>query len=224
MSIKENIASLRSMLPNGVKLVAVSKTHPVEMIREAYNAGERRFGENRPQEMQQKYQLLPKDIEWHMIGHLQTNKIKYIAPFVAMVESVDSARLAEALNQAALRSDRTINILLEVHIAREESKSGWSVEELQEWLHEGIWRNLTNIRIRGLMGVASLSDDSAAIGQEFDRLRSLFEKLREEYFGKEFDTLSMGMSDDYLTAIKCGSTEVRIGSLIFGRRDYSLKG
>lgn len=219
MSIENQIAYLRSTLPPHVRLVAVSKTHPVEAIREAYQAGQRCFGESRPQELKAKYESLPKDICWHMIGHLQTNKIKYIAPFVALIESVDSARLAEAIEQQAAKWDRVIDILLEVHVAAEESKTGWEPSELMRYVASDAFRKLPHLRVRGIMGIASNTDDEAIIRGDFEQLHQIFEQLRA-HFDDTFDTLSMGMSDDYPLAIKCGSTSVRIGSRIFGQRSY----
>ena len=220
MSIADNISSLKAMLPEGVTLVAVSKTHPAEAVMEAYRAGQRIFGENRPQEMRAKYEVLPKDIRWHMIGHLQTNKVKHIAPFVELIHSVDSDRLAAVIDREAGKCGRTIDVLLEVHIAAEESKSGWEESELLAWLDGGAWKSYSGMRIRGLMGVASLTDDTETVKNEFARLHALFRRLRSEYFGEQADLLSMGMTSDYREALECGSNMVRIGSLIFGQRDY----
>ncbi len=220
MSITETIKKLRASLPAGVELIAISKTHPAEMIQEAYNAGQRAFGENRPQEMKSKYGLLPKDIEWHMIGHLQTNKIKYIAPFVKMVHSVDSDRLLAALNSEAIKCGRTIDYLFEVHLAQEESKSGWLPEDLKQYINEGTFKKYGNLRPRGLMTVATQTDDKNEVEREFRTLRDMLKELAP-IVGDGFDTLSMGMTHDYQTAIACGSTMVRIGSMIFGERDYS---
>ena len=207
-------------LPEGVTLVAVSKTHPIEAIVEAYEAGQRVFGESRPQELRAKYEALPHDIEWHMIGHLQTNKIKYIAPFVAMIHSVDSERLAEAIQVQAAKCNRTIDVLLEIHVAEEESKSGWAIEDLRAAVASGLFERLPNVRVRGVMGIATNTDDAERIVSDFVQLRIYKEELAA-HFGEQFDTLSMGMSDDYPTAIAAGSTMVRIGSTIFGERDYS---
>lgn len=220
MSVTTEIIAIRAALPEGVTLVAVSKTHPVEAIREAYEAGQRIFGESRPQELKRKYEALPKTIEWRMIGHLQRNKIKLIAPFVAMIESVDSARLIEAIDDEAAKCGRVIDVLLEVHVAREESKTGWAEEELTAYVASGAFERLHFVRVRGVMGIASNTDDKAVVQGDFERLRAIFEQLRS-HFGAAFDTLSMGMSDDYPTAIACGSTSVRIGSKIFGARDYA---
>lgn len=221
MSIKSRITELRATLPEGVKLVAVSKYHPVEMIREAYEAGQRAFGENRPQELVKKHAELPHDIEWHMIGHLQTNKVKYIAPFVALVESLDSERLAAAIDKEAARHGRVIDCLLEIHVADEQTKSGWDYGALAELVRGGGFAAYPNLRIRGVMGMATNTDDAAIVRRDFMRLAECKRALAE-FFGPEFDTLSMGMSDDYPIAVECGATQVRIGSSIFGERDYGV--
>ena len=220
MSVKSQLERVRVTLPEGVTLVAVSKTHPIEAIVEAYEAGQRVFGESRPQELRAKFEALPHDIEWHMIGHLQTNKIKYIAPFVAMIHSVDSERLAEAIQVQAAKCNRTIDVLLEIHVAEEESKSGWAIEDLRAAVASGLFERLPNVRVRGVMGIATNTDDAERIVSDFVQLRIYKEELAA-HFGEQFDTLSMGMSDDYPTAIAAGSTMVRIGSTIFGERDYS---
>ena len=220
MSVKSQLERVRVTLPEGVTLVAVSKTHPIEAIKEAYEAGQRVFGESRPQELRAKYEALPHDIEWHMIGHLQTNKIKYIAPFVAMIHSVDSERLAEAIQVQAAKCNRTIDVLLEIHVAEEESKSGWAIDDLRAAVASGLFERLPNVRVRGVMGIATNTDDTERIVSDFVQLRIYKEELAA-HFGEQFDTLSMGMSDDYPTAIAAGSTMVRIGSTIFGERDYS---
>jgi pyridoxal phosphate enzyme (YggS family) len=219
MNIKERLHRILSTIPEGVKLVAVSKFHPAERLQEAYDAGQRIFGESRPQEMTAKYELLPKDIEWHMIGHLQTNKVKYIAPFVSMISSVDSERLIEEIEKQAAKNNRTIDILLEVHVAQEETKSGWSIEELRAYLSSGILNNMTHVRVRGVMTIASNTDDESIIRNDFTTIRSIFEELKPQ-FGEAFDTLSIGMSDDYPIALEYGSTMVRIGTAIFGQREY----
>ena len=219
MSIKSKIERLRSELPEGVKLLAVSKFHPVEALQEAYDAGQRAFGESRPQELKAKQAVLPDDIEWHMIGHLQTNKIKYIAPYVHLIESLDSERLAEAIEKEAAKCDRTIDCLLEIHVTKEESKSGWDYAELLDFVRSGGFEAMPHIRLRGVMGMATFTDDEATVRGDFKRLNECFTELKE-HFGAEFDTLSMGMSDDYPIAIEYGSTEVRIGSTIFGAREY----
>lgn len=219
MSIKSEIVRLHQELPNGVTLVAVSKFHPVEALREAYDAGQRVFGESRPQEMCAKREQMPDDVEWHMIGHLQTNKVKYIAPFVALIHSVDSERLAEEIERQAARFGRTIDVLFEIHLAEEESKSGWDVEEFMAWVESADFATrLPHLRPRGLMTIGTLTEDIELNKREFVRLRELFDTLRPK-FGEEFDTLSMGMTSDYHEAIECGSTMVRIGSMIFGERE-----
>lgn len=220
MSVKSQLERVRATLPEGVTLVAVSKTHPIEAIAEAYEAGQRVFGESRPQELRAKYEALPYDIEWHMIGHLQTNKIKYIAPFVALIHSVDSERLAEAIQVQAAKCNRTIDVLLEIHVAEEESKSGWTIEDLRAAVVSGLFERLPNVRVRGVMGIATNTDDERRVAADFAQLNAYKEELAS-HFGEPFDTLSMGMSDDYPAAIAAGSTMVRIGSTIFGERDYS---
>lgn len=217
MSIAKRINELKAELPEGVKLVAVSKTHPAEVVMEAYEAGQRVFGENRPQELRAKYEVMPKDIKWHQIGQLQTNKVKYIAPFVVMIESVDSDKLLTVIDKEARKNERIIDVLFEVHVAEEESKSGWTTDELTDYIASGKWREYANVRVRGLMAIATFTDDIDVIKSEFRAMKSLFDKSRPA-FGEHFDTLSMGMTSDYVTAIECGSTEVRIGSLIFGAR------
>ena len=219
MSIQSQITELQQTLPEGVTLVAVSKMQPIESLREAYEAGQRIFGESRPQEMCAKREQMPEDCRWHMIGHLQTNKVKYIAPFVEMIHSVDSLRLLDSINREAMKCGRRIDILLEVHLATEESKSGFSVEELREVIATEDIKDLAYIRVRGLMTIASNTDDEAVVAGEFKQLKSLFDELKPE-FGEHFDTLSMGMTSDYPLAIECGSTMVRIGSQIFGERNY----
>ena len=218
--IAYQLSFVRSTLPGDVTLVAVSKTHPAELIREAYDAGHRIFGESRPQELREKYEALPKDIEWHMIGHLQTNKIKYIAPFVALIHSVDSVRLAEAIQREAAKCGRTIEILLEIHVAQEETKTGWNFGELMEYIRTAPFAQMPDICVRGVMGIATNTDDGEVIRRDFNELKRCFDLL-QPYFGPRFNTLSMGMSHDYPLAVECGSTMVRVGSLIFGDRDYT---
>lgn len=220
MSIACQLSLVRDTLPENVTLIAVSKTHPAEVIREAYEAGHRIFGESRPQELSEKYKVLPKDIEWHMIGHLQTNKIKFIAPFVKLIHSVDSARLAEAIQREAAKCDRVIDILLEIRVAREETKSGWDIQELKNYVGTVPFARMPNISVRGVMGIATNTDDLAVVERDFKELKRCFDLL-QPYFGPRFNTLSMGMSYDYPVAIACGATMVRIGSLIFGERDYA---
>ncbi len=219
MSIAAKINELRASLPQSVELVAVSKFHSAEAIMEAYNAGQRIFGESRVQELLVKHETLPKDIEWQMIGHLQTNKVRQIVPFVSLVQSVDSVRLAECINREAERIGRIVDILLEIHVAQEESKTGWKYDELLLFLQSQEFKALKNIRVRGVMGMATNTDDEAVIRADFERLAYHYNELKS-HFGEEFDTLSMGMSDDYELAVECGSTMVRIGSSIFGNREY----
>lgn len=219
MSIRTEIERLRKELPEGIRLLAVSKFHPVEALREAYDAGQRAFGESRPQELKLKAEVMPRDVEWHMIGHLQTNKVKYIVPFVTLIESLDSERLAQEINRQAERCGRVIDCLLEIHITDEESKSGWAYDELMDFVSGGGFQAYPNIRVRGVMGMATFTDDEAVVRRDFKRLAECKAEL-SEYFGEEFDTLSMGMSDDYRIALEYGTTEVRIGSTIFGAREY----
>ena len=219
MSISTEIIRLRESLPQGVRLLAVSKFHPVEALQQAYDAGQRAFGESRPQELKAKYEVLPRDIEWVMIGHLQTNKVKYIAPFVSLIESLDSERLAEEINRQAEKCGRVIDCLLEIHVTNEQTKSGWDYAELLEFVKAGGFDRYPNIRLRGVMGMATFTDDESVVRADFERLAACKRELAE-YFGKQFDMLSMGMSDDYPIALEYGSTEVRIGSTIFGAREY----
>lgn len=216
------LSLVRSTLPENVTLVAVSKTHPVEAIRAAYDAGQRIFGESRPQELAEKAKVLPKEIEWHMIGHLQTNKIKLIAPFVALIHSVDSAHLAEAIQREAAKCSRTIDILLEIRVAAEDTKTGWDFTELMQYVRSAPFARMENVRVRGVMGIATHTSDAEAIRRDFTELKRCYDLLRP-YFGARFDILSMGMSHDYGYATECGATMVRIGSLIFGERDYASK-
>ena len=199
--------------------MAVSKFHPVEALKEAYEAGQRIFGESRVQELVVKHEALPKDIEWQMIGHLQTNKVRQIVPFVSLIQSVDSVRLAECINREAERIGRVVDILLEIHVAQEESKTGWAYPELVTFLQGEGFKSLKNIRVRGVMGMATNTDNEAVIRADFEQLAKHYNDLKP-LFGEAFDTLSMGMSDDYELAIECGSTMVRIGSSIFGERIY----
>ena len=219
MSIKSEIIRLRESLPEGVRLLAVSKFHPVEALQQAYDAGQRAFGESRPQELKAKREVMPDDIEWVMIGHLQTNKVKYIAPFVSLIESLDSERLAEEINRQAEKCGRTIDCLLEIHVTSEQTKSGWDYEELLSFVQSGGFDRYPNIRLRGVMGMATFTDDEQVVRADFERLTECKAELAK-YFGSEFDMLSMGMSDDYPIALEYGSTEVRIGSTIFGAREY----
>lgn len=218
MSIEQKIKELHSSLPQGVTLVAVSKFHPAEALQRAYDAGQRIFGESRVQELLVKHEALPNDIEWQMIGHLQTNKVRQIVPFVSLIQSVDSVRLIECINREAERIGRVVDILLEIHVAKEESKTGWQYDELVEYLQSGALAELKNIRVRGVMGMATNTDDEMVIRADFEQLAKHKEALAL-HFDASFDTLSMGMSDDFELAIECGSTMVRIGSSIFGERN-----
>ncbi|HNZ43800.1 MAG TPA: YggS family pyridoxal phosphate-dependent enzyme [Bacteroidales bacterium] len=222
MTIPDKIKSLHQQLPAGVKLVAVSKTQPVDDILAAYDAGQRLFGENKVQEIAEKKALLPSDIQWHMIGHLQTNKVKYIAPFVSLIHSVDSLRLLAEINKEALKNNRVIDCLLEFHIAAEESKFGLTHEKARELLSSDNYNSMKNIRICGVMGMASFVDDEAFVRAEFRLLANIFQQLKSHFFaGKEyFSEISMGMSSDYMIAVEEGSTMVRVGTAIFGERNY----
>ena len=219
MSITSKISQIRATLPADVTLVAVSKFHPVEAINEAYAAGQRVFGESRVQELTAKYEQLPKDIEWQMIGHLQTNKVRAIAPFISLIQSVDSQRLLECIDREAERCGRVIDCLLEVHVTAEESESGWDVDSLRDYLASGAISELKSVRIRGVMGMATFTEDMAVVRADFERIAAIKREL-EPLFDSSFDILSMGMSDDYPLAVECGSTMVRIGSSIFGSRQY----
>lgn len=223
MSIANNLKQVLSELPEEVRLVAVSKFHPNEAIEEAYQAGQRIFGENKVQEMTAKYETLPKDIEWHFIGHLQSNKIKYILPYVALIHGIDSYKLLIEIDKQAAKHGRIVNCLLQLHIAQEETKFGFSIEECREMLNKGEWKQLAHIRICGLMGMASNTDNVEQIQQEFCSLSRFFNEVKKTWFSdtETFRELSMGMSDDYPEAIAEGSTLVRIGSKIFGERIYN---
>lgn len=222
MSVKENLFSVQQNIPPNVRLVAVSKFHPNEAILEAYACGQRIFGESRVQELGAKHDQLPKDIEWHFIGHLQTNKIKYISPFVTMIHAVDSERLLSEINQFAKKSNRIISCLLQIHIAKEETKFGFSFDECRKFIASGTWKEFDNVRIAGLMGMATYTDNSNRVRDEFRSLKTYFEELKATTFSEKsyFCELSMGMSDDYRIAMEEGSTLVRIGSTIFGNRNY----
>ena len=221
-SIAENLKRIADSLPEGVKLVAVSKTKPVEAIEEAYNAGQRVFGENRAQELAEKYEVLPKDIEWHLIGHLQTNKVKYVAGFVAMIHGVESWKLLETIDKEAKKHNRVIPCLLQFHVAKEETKFGLNMEEARELLESESYANMKNVRIEGVMGMATFTDDLVQVREEFRHLKRIFDELKQQYFAdkSEFKELSMGMSGDYKIAVEEGSTMVRVGSSIFGARQY----
>ena len=222
MSISLILSSIKAELPKHVRLVAVSKYHPVERIQEAYDAGQRLFGENHVQEMTQKYALLPKDIEWHFIGHLQTNKVKYIAPFVSLIHSVDSLKLLKEINKQAEKAQRVIPCLLQIHIAKEETKFGFSFDECREMLQQGEWKNLKNVQLCGVMGMGTFTDNVDQVRSEFHSLKDFFDEIKENVFSDNpsFREISMGMTDDYPIAIEEGSTLIRIGTKIFGERIY----
>ena len=224
MSIADNLKQVLAELPQGVRLVAVSKFHPNEAIEEAYQAGQRIFGESKVQEMTAKYESLPKDIEWHFIGHLQSNKIKYMIPYVAMIHGIVTYKLLAEVNKQAGKAGRTVNCLLQIHVAQEETKFGFSPEECREMLDAGEWKALAHVRICGLMGMASNTDNIEQINGEFRLLSSLFKEIKENWFADSdvFRELSMGMSHDYHEAIASGSTLVRVGSKIFGEREYNI--
>lgn len=223
MTISENLFKIKSNLPEDVTLVAVSKTKPVPEIMEAYEAGQRIFGENKIQEMAAKYEEMPKDIEWHMIGHIQRNKVKYMASFISLIHAVDSLRLLTEINKQALKNNRVINCLLQLKIASEESKFGLTEEEVNQLLNSDEFKNFQNIKIVGLMGMATFTDNKEQLQNEFGTLKQLFDSLstnKTDYC--DLKTLSMGMSDDFPIAIKNGSTMVRVGSSIFGKRNYNI--
>jgi pyridoxal phosphate enzyme (YggS family) len=216
MSIKNNLLQIKSTLPSNVTLVAVSKTKPVSDLMEAYDAGQRIFGENKIQEMAEKWEQMPKDIEWHMIGHVQTNKVKFMAAFVSLIHGVDSLKLLEEINKQAQKNNRIIDCLLQMHIAEEETKFGLDEKELASLLSLNEFQEMKNIRIVGLMGMATFTENQNQIRKEFMHLKSIFDKSQIE--NPKFQIVSMGMSGDYQLAIECGSTMVRIGSSIFGGR------
>ncbi|MDR4892443.1 MULTISPECIES: YggS family pyridoxal phosphate-dependent enzyme [unclassified Chryseobacterium] len=218
MSIKENYNAIKDQLPSGVQLVAVSKTHPASAVQEVYDLGQKVFGENKVQELMEKAPLLPQDIQWHLIGHLQTNKVKYIAPFIDTVQSVDSEKLLTEINKEAGKKNRVIKVLLQVKIAAEESKFGFEISEAKDAYQQYLEGKFPHVEITGLMGMATFTDDKQQVRNEFLTLKSLFDELNQL---KTVNTLSMGMSDDFPIAIECGANSVRVGSAIFGRRDYS---
>lgn len=222
--IKENLDIVRATVPSNVTLIAVSKTKPVSDLQEAYDAGQRIFGENKALEMRDKHQALPDDIQWHFIGHLQTNKIKYIAPFVTLIHAIDSLSLLEAVNKEAAKNNRVIDCLLQFHIAQEETKFGLDMDEARAMLESESFKNLNNINICGVMGMATFTDDAAQVRDEFKNLKNIFVTLKENYFkgNESFKEISMGMSDDYPIAIEEGATMVRVGSKIFGARNYNI--
>lgn len=219
--IKEKLLEVKKEIPTTVELIAVSKTKPIPLLQEAYDAGQLHFGENRVQELEEKFNLLPKDIKWHMIGHLQSKKVKAIAPFVHLIHAVDSLKLLQVINKEALKNNRTIACLLQFHIAEEESKYGFSFDEVNELLQSEDFNALKNITIKGVMGMATFTDNVAQIRLEFKKLKSYFDQLKKTHFitNEQFAEISMGMSGDYTIAIEEGSTMVRIGSAIFGTRN-----
>jgi len=219
MSTKQNLSKIKSSLPENVTLVAVSKTKPISDLMEAYVAGQRIFGENKIQEMAEKWEQMPKDIQWHMIGHVQTNKVKFMAKFVSLIHGVDSLKLLEEINKQALKNNRIIECLLQIHIAEEETKFGLNEDELQNLLASESFINLKNIKIVGLMGMATFTENQNQIKKEFEHLKSIFDTKKSlSIVNCQLSILSMGMSGDYQLAIECGSTMVRIGSSIFGGR------
>jgi pyridoxal phosphate enzyme (YggS family) len=222
MSIQNNLKHIQNTIPNDVTLVAVSKTKPIELLQEVYDAGQRIFGENKIQEMSEKHKAMPKDIEWHMIGHVQRNKVKYMASFVSLIHAVDNLKLLAEINKQAKKYNRTINCLLQLKIASEDSKFGLSQSELERIIHSEELKSFEHIKIFGLMGMATFTEDQNQIKSEFDYLKSIFDTLKEHKTTNcNLEILSMGMSGDYKLAINCGSTMVRIGSSIFGARTYN---
>lgn len=221
MSIKENLNHIKSELPTHVTLVAVSKTKPVSDLMEAYNAGQRIYGENKVQEMVEKHEQMPKDIEWHMIGHVQRNKVKYMAPFVSLIHGVDNLKLLQEINKEGLKNNRVINCLFQIKIASEDSKFGMNPDETSSIIQSNPFSELKNIKIVGVMGMATFTDDLNQIKKEFTLLKTTFDCLKPiESFNFKPEIISMGMSGDYKLAIDCGSTMVRVGSSIFGERNY----
>jgi pyridoxal phosphate enzyme, yggS family len=221
-TIGQQIEDITRELPEGVRLVAVSKYHPVDSIREAYESGQRVFGESHALELKDKHEMLPKDIRWHFIGHLQTNKVKYIIPYVDLIHSVDSVKLLREIDKQATKVGRTVRCLLQLHIAQEETKFGFTPEECMAFLEEGEWKQMTHVRLCGIMCMASNVDDTVQIRNEFHRAHLFYNKVKEMFFAQEedFRECSWGMSDDYPIAIEEGSTLIRVGSKIFGAREY----
>ncbi len=222
MSIQANIKKIKSQIPEYVKLVAVSKTKPNEDILEAYEIGQKIFGENKVQDLVQKQEQLPKDIEWHYIGHLQRNKVKFIAPFVSLIHAVDSIKLLQKINDEAKKNNRTIDCLLQMHIADEDTKFGLNLDEIKQILDNPTYKEFQNIRVSGLMGMATYTDDQSQIQKEFSFLKSCFDEIKSDYFENSdyFKEVSMGMSGDFKIAVEAGSTMIRVGSIIFGARNY----
>lgn len=220
--VRHNLNAILDSLPVGVKLVAVSKFHPNEYIEEAYSEGQRIFGESHEQELSKKQKTLPEDIQWHFIGHLQTNKVKYIAPYISMIEAVDSLKLLKEINKQGAKCGRVIDVLLELHVAKEATKYGLSLDDCRRLLAEGEWKEMSNVRICGLMTMASFVDDENQIREEFTLANNFFNEMKQLYFNDcdYFKERSWGMSDDYHIAVQCGSTMVRVGTTIFGPRVY----
>ncbi|MFO7575873.1 MAG: YggS family pyridoxal phosphate-dependent enzyme [Bacteroidales bacterium] len=219
-TVAQNIGFLRNTVPDSVTIVAVSKTKPPAIIMEAYEAGHRVFGENRVQELMSKKDYLPSDINWHLIGHLQSNKVRFVVPFISMIESVDSYKLLKVIDREAGKAGKKINCLLQIHIATEDTKFGFSIEEIEEMLNDPGFVNLSHINICGVMGMATFTDNQSIVSDEFRQLRHYYERMKRDFFATsdDFKELSMGMSGDYITAIEEGSTIIRVGSLIFGER------
>ncbi len=222
MSIAQNLQCITAQLPQGVRLVAVSKFHPVDKVMEAYNAGQRIFGENRAQELAAKAPQMPTDIEWHFIGHLQKNKVRMIMPWASTIQSIDSIQLLQLVNKEAARIDHHVNALLQLHVAKEQTKSGFSIDEVLKAAKEGAFNNLSNVTICGVMAMATFTDDMNQVASEFELVHNTFLTLRDKHFAGNpaFKEISMGMSDDWPVAVKHGATLVRIGTDIFGAREY----
>lgn len=222
MSIAQNLQRITAQLPNNVKLVAVSKFHPVEKVMEAYDAGQRIFGENRAQELAAKAPQMPSDIEWHFIGHLQKNKVRMIMPWASAIQSIDSIELLQLVNKEAARIDRHVNVLLQLHVAKEQTKSGFTIDEVLQAAAEGAFNDLSNVTIAGVMAMATFTDNMEQVASEFELVHNTFLTLRDKYFAGDdaFKQISMGMSDDWPIAVKHGATLVRIGTDIFGAREY----
>ena len=222
MSIAQNLQCITAQLPQGVRLVAVSKFHPVDKVMEAYNAGQRIFGENRAQELAAKAPQMPTDIEWHFIGHLQKNKVRMIMPWASTIQSIDSIQLLQLVNKEAARIEHHVNVLLQLHVAKEQTKSGFSIDEVLKAAEEGAFNNLSNVTICGVMAMATFTDDMNQVASEFELVHNTFLTLRDKHFAGNpaFKEISMGMSDDWPVAVKHGATLVRIGTDIFGAREY----
>ena len=222
MSIAQNIERITAQLPECVKLVAVSKFHPVERLQEAYDAGQRIFGENRAQELATKAPQLPEDIEWHFIGHLQKNKVRMVIPWASTIQSIDSVELLNLVNKEAARIDRHVNVLLQLHVAKEQTKSGFTINEMLKSADEGAFNDLSNVTIAGVMAMATFTDDMEQVASEFEQVHTTFLTLRDKHFAgnPNFKEISMGMSDDWHIAVQHGATLVRIGTDIFGKREY----